>query len=198
MNSQKITKQRKVLLYFALIIFGVEIYFWDDILRNISSLDFSTIYKTLGIYVILKGLIIYGAIEILSVLFMDKLINKFISKKKIQKIKVLRYLLVKKIKRRWKRYSIWEKSIIFFAFLQLLIAILGVLFYMPVTRRHAAKTVGKKAGRKLIFVLLAFIPVKVLTTWIEWFIAIPLIEKLKRGYKLWRIKKRRKKRSASI
>ena len=194
---------RKWGLLFAFFILGIEIILYEEIIENILSIDYSTLYKSLGFIMIIKALIIYGLIDIFSVFLMDKIMNskrmsKIITEARIEKIKDFRDNFLKNISDRWNRYNIFEKTIIVFAFIQLLIATISILFYMPMTRKHATKTVGKKLGRKLIFVLFAFIPVKILTVWLEWFIALPLINKLKRNFKAWKIKKRRKTKSVSM
>jgi hypothetical protein len=160
--EQNKSEMTKFLLYISLPIITGEIIFWEEVVVHVSSIDYINFIKAFGLYSIIKGLIIFGLFELIKVFVIDKLINRFevltnfVRKLKLLNIKISRII---KLKRRWIRYTWWEKTIIFVALLQVVIVVLGAfLFYVPSTRKHAVKITQKKVGRKILIIVLAFIP----------------------------------------
>jgi len=189
--KQEKSEMKKIMFWFALLIFGLEVYFWEDIYINITSIDYNTLIKTAGlggIYLIFKLLVMYGIIELISKIIIKKVLNRYVSEKTKRKITFLKIKFLRKVnlKKRWQRYIWWEKIIIFFALLQLAIAILGVLFYMPMTQRHAVKITAKKVGRKILMFAFALVSI----TGLKWIISLPVLTKTKEKYKNWKENKK--------
>jgi hypothetical protein len=184
MSVEKKSEMTKIMFYFALLVFGLEIYFWEEIYNNIMSIDYMTIIKTIGLYSVVKLLLMYGIIEVVSTFIVKKVLNKYVSEKTKRKIIFWKIKISRKIKlrARWQRYMLWEKIIIFFALLQVAIAIIGVLFYIPMTRKQAVKITAKKIGKKILLAFFAIISV----TGIKWIISLPVVTKTKEKYKNWR------------
>ncbi|MBT3726540.1 hypothetical protein HOG21_02300 [bacterium] len=170
MNKTESKEMTKFLLYVSLPIIAGEIYFWEEVVEHVSSIDIMNLIKGFGLYAIVKGLVVFGLFELTKVFIIDKLINRyqiltnFVRKIKLINIKISRTI---KLKKRWKRYTWWEKIIIFVALLQVVIVILGAfLFYIPSSRKHVVKITQKKIGRKIFITILAVLPTYIVANYI--------------------------------
>lgn len=157
MENTKPNELKKVLLHFSYLILAAEIYYWEEILANIKTIDASNFFTAAILYSTIKGFIVFGIYEY----FKDKLVRRFhYPRRFFRKITVIRLktLKIMRLKDRWERYNLFEKAIIFFAVFQLVVAIVGALLFYAPTRRQTVKLTQKKIGRKLFIVIFAFLP----------------------------------------
>ena len=74
MNDIEEDNRIKFIFYFSIIILSLEVYFWEEIYNTIISIDYLSIIRGVGIYAVLKIIVMYGLIEIFSVFLLIMLL----------------------------------------------------------------------------------------------------------------------------
>jgi cell division protein FtsL len=83
------------------------------------------------------------------------------------------------LRARWRRYSRLEKTIILAAAIQAAVVLVGILIYVPYSRRQTVKSVQKKIGSRFLRRVLE----QEIITLGEWLLSLPLMERFRQKWR---------------